>query len=248
MKTFLLALQFLTIITIKSDLKVEGKDLARSTSLYPLVGLIIGLILAGSHWLFLRVWPPGITDLLTIVVLVGITRGLHLDGLADTLDGILSGADREKCLEIMKDSRVGTFGAAGVMIIILAKYLALTTMPSYIKGQVLIVLPAISRFSMVQLAFRSPYARRDQPGLGKQLENAIRPWYVFIAFLSAGAIACIMLGQNGLYSLAVIVIATGIYQAFFKWKLGGITGDVLGCVNEWNEALFLLLLSSLFNS
>ena len=156
MKPFLLALQFLTAITLKSDLRADARDLARSAAFFPLVGLVIGIILAACWYFSLKLWPPIVADALVVLVLVAVTRAFHLDGLADTLDGVLGGSSRARALEIMKDTRLGAFGVMGIVLDLLLKFVALTSIPPYMKMQALVLFPVISRYSIVQLAWRTP--------------------------------------------------------------------------------------------
>ena len=244
MKTFLLALQFLTAITIKGDLVADSRDLVKSASLYPLVGLIIGLILACGHYLFDLLWLPMVADALTVVLLIVVTRALHLDGVGDTLDGVLGSSDRERALEIMKDTRLGTYGTVGIMAVILIKFVALTSIPDFAKWQTLVVFPALSRFSIVQLAWRTSYAR-EKKGLGGAVAGAVGLRELSVAFFTTLIATFIIMKSLGLICFAVVIIVTFLYRSLFLWKLGGITGDVLGCVNEWNETMILLLISLL---
>ncbi len=241
MKTFLLALQFLTSITIKSDLTADSRDLVRSASLYPLIGLIIGAILACGHYLFDLVWLPMVSDGLTVVLLIALTRALHLDGVGDTLDGVLGSSSRERALEIMKDTRLGTYGTVGIIAVILLKFIALSSIPDFAKLQALIVFPVLSRFSIVQLAWRTPYAR--EKGLGGSVVGVLNIGHVTVAFFTALIVSFMVMRSLGLICLAIVIIITFLYRSLFMWKLGGITGDVLGCVNEFNETMVLLLIS-----
>lgn len=244
MKPFLLALQFLTAITLKSDLRADARDLARSAAFFPLVGLVIGIILAACWYFSLKLWPPIVADALVVLVLVAVTRAFHLDGLADTLDGVLGGSSRARALEIMKDTRLGAFGVMGIVLDLLLKFVALTSIPPYMKMQALVLFPVISRYSIVQLAWRTPSARAKE-GLGAHFQELIQFHYLAVAFLIGFIVSFGLLKDKGLICLGVIVAATLGYRLLFRWKLGGVTGDVFGFVNECNEILFLLTFSAL---
>ena len=243
MKRFVLALQFLTVITVKSDLAVGERDLARSTAWYPLVGLLLGLILVLAHLLFSRLWLPLVTDILIVVTLACLTRGLHLDGLADTLDGLLGSRDRQKSLEIMKDSRVGVFGAVGAASVLLLKFAALTSIPDFLAWQVLVAFPVASRAAMTLLAFRTPSARTGQ-GLGGGLAGLVGGGEVLTALFTAAVVCMGVLGGRGLIALAVVLAVSFLWRAVFLNRLGGVTGDCFGFVNESGEVLFLLTIAA----
>ncbi|MBS3921456.1 MAG: adenosylcobinamide-GDP ribazoletransferase, partial [Deltaproteobacteria bacterium] len=117
MKDFLRAISFLTILPVGKSLSFGEKELARSMAFFPLVGLVIGLLLALGYYLLSFLLPKAIVLWLTIGFLVFLTRGLHLDGFADTIDGLASGGSREKILEVMRDSRIGAFGVIGLILL-----------------------------------------------------------------------------------------------------------------------------------
>jgi len=163
-KGLLVALQFLTILPVGKTIGATEKEIGRSIVYFPLVGLLTGLILVVFNEVLIRVFPRGVTDILLISVLVGITGGLHLDGLADTIDGLAGGNDKEDILKIMRDSHLGAMGAMSIAIALLIKLAALTAIPEAIKKEVLLLMPVLSRWSMVYLCFASNYAREE--GLG----------------------------------------------------------------------------------
>ena len=118
MKGFLQAISFLTILPVGQSKTLEGKDLARSMAFFPLAGLVIGLLLALGHYLFSLFLPKAVVLWFVIGLLAFLTRGLHLDGLADTMDGLGSGGPKEKILEVMRDSRIGAFGVISLILLL----------------------------------------------------------------------------------------------------------------------------------
>ena len=164
MKRFLIALQFLTRIRVARNLEIEEEELGGSAVFFPLVGFIIGLILAtlafGGSTLF---------SSLTVAVLITagegiLTGGLHLDGYMDACDGIFSGRPRERMLEIMKDSRVGSMGVIGLFILLALKITLLSELPVEVLIPSVAVMPLLGRWAMVLAIWRFPYARAE--GLG----------------------------------------------------------------------------------
>ncbi|MGE5252808.1 MAG: adenosylcobinamide-GDP ribazoletransferase [Planctomycetaceae bacterium] len=241
MTSFLLAWRFLTILPGgKSDLDPSPRDLGRSMACYPLVGLLLGVLLWGAYWLFSRAFPRTLCDGLILLLWVIITGALHLDGLADTLDGLAAGKSAAERLQIMRDHRVGTFGAVGLILILGIKFLALNSLPAEIIGKTLLVTLVLSRWSMVQLTYRTPYAR-PEGGLGKAFKDNVGKREMWIAMASSLVIAVFLLRFWGaILWLAVGVSALGI-QLFFQKKIGGVTGDILGAADEVHEILVLIL-------
>ena len=247
MTGFFLAWQFLTLLPggIK-DAEIGPRDLGRSAAYYPVVGLILGMILWGAYWLLSHAFPRTLCDGLTILLLVILTGALHLDGLADTLDGLAAGKSAAERLQIMRDHRVGTFGAVGLVLILGIKFLALNSLPEEILGKALLVALVLSRWSMVQLIYRAPYAR-PEGGLGKIFKENVQKREMILATAFSLIVAVFLFRFWGaLLWLAVGFSALGI-QVFFKRKIGGITGDVLGAANEVHEVLGLLLISGIFH-
>lgn len=246
MTGFFLAWQFLTILPGgRRGGEATPESLARSTGFYPLVGLVLGLILWGVYSGFSLVFPRTLCDGLVILVLVIMTGAFHLDGMADTLDGMAAGRSPEERLRIMRDHRVGSFGAVGLIMVLGMKFLALSSLPEEIMGKSLIAALVLSRWSMVQLIYRSPYAR-PEGGLGKVFKENIRKREMVLASASSLIFAVFLFRFWGaLFWLGIGLFTLGI-QAFFYKKIGGVTGDVLGGANEVNELLALLLISGSF--
>jgi adenosylcobinamide-GDP ribazoletransferase len=241
MTSFLLAWRFLTILPGgKRDADPSPRDLGRSMACYPLVGLLLGILLWGAYWLFSRAFPRTLCDGLILLLLVIITGALHLDGLADTLDGLAAGKSATERLQIMRDHRVGTFGAVGLILILGIKFLALNSLPEEIVGKTLLATLVLSRWSMVQLTYRTPYAR-PEGGLGKAFKDNVGKREMWIATASSLVIAVFLLRFWGaVLWLAVGVSALGI-QLFFQKKIGGVTGDILGAADEVHEILVLIM-------
>jgi adenosylcobinamide-GDP ribazoletransferase len=241
MTSFLLAWRFLTILPGgKSDVNPSPRDLGRSMACYPLVGLLLGVLLWGAYWLFSHAFPRTLCDGLILLLWVIITGAFHLDGLADTLDGLAAGKSATERLQIMRDHRVGTFGAVGLILILGIKFLALNSLPEEIIGKTLLVTLVLSRWSMVQLTYRAPYAR-PEGGLGKAFKDNVGKREMWIATASSLVIAVFLLRFWGaVLWLAVGVSALGI-QLFFQKKIGGVTGDILGAADEVHEILIMIM-------
>ena len=241
MKDFLQALSFLTILPVGASISPEGKDLARSMAFFPFVGLLIGLLLTLAYYLLSFLLPRPFVLWLTIGLLALLTRGLHLDGFADTVDGLASGGTKEKVLEVMRDSRIGAFGVIGLILLIGAKFLALDQISNASIYYSLILMAVTGRNSMVLVCYRSPYARSGE-GLAKPFTENLGPREIALSSVSAFGIALLFMGIKGiLVSLGVCIFSFG-HRFFFIKKLGGVTGDILGAANELAELLCLTLL------
>ena len=233
----LAALQFLTILPVK--LNFTSKQMGRSTAYFPVVGLIIGAILLGLHYLLTFLLPGVIVNALLLAALVLMSGGLHLDGLADTIDGLAGHRTPERRLEIMHDSRIGGIGAVGLFLFLIIEFVTLNSIPDKWLPFTLLLAPAVSRWTMIVAIFTYPYARPE--GLGKAFKQGVSWIELLIASLVALALAAILFQIAGLVILATVFIIINGAALFFKRRLGGLTGDTYGAVNE--IALITVLLT-----
>jgi adenosylcobinamide-GDP ribazoletransferase len=209
--------------------------------LFPLVGLIIGGILVGLNYGLNYILPTPVVNVILIVALVIITGAMHLDGLSDTCDGIAGHKSVEERWKVMHDSRTGAFGVVGVVLILLAQYVTLNSVPADKMTAVLLFMPSVSRWAMVYAIFAFPYARPT--GLGKAYKEATRWQHFIIATVLVLAIA------GGLYPLfyvtgfmamgGVLIVATA-FAFYLKYKFAGLTGDTYGAINEVAEVMTLV--------
>jgi len=243
MRLYVIALQFLTIIPLPFKLSCEREDLGRSLALFPLAGLTIGLLLAGADRLMAPWLARPLEDALLITLLAAVTGILHLDGLADVCDGIAARGGRERFLEVMKDSHIGAAGAAGLVLGLLLKWQALVAVPAEIKWQALLLFPTLARFTQVQGIVFARNARQD--GLGSAFICGAGSMQLATAGSITLAAAWLPMGIRGLTLLAAALVFTWLLKAWFHRRLGGVTGDVIGCTNELNEILSLVLISAL---
>jgi adenosylcobinamide-GDP ribazoletransferase len=246
-KTFITALQFLTIFTVKKKHAVEEGDLAKSMIYFPVIGFLIGLILVYADKLFtLAALPFTIGNLLLLALAALVTRALHIDGLADTCDGIMGGGDHGSRLAIMKDSRLGTAGALSIIFVMFLKYLCLNNLFNSEKVAALLTAPMLGRWSQTLMVFKANYGR--ETGLGKDFVGHLRSSSLAAASVFAiGLSAFVVLREDTRSVLLVLSMICGVLlltyfgKRYLLRKLGGITGDAIGAVSELNEALVLLL-------
>lgn len=241
MKRFMLALRFLTVFPFGSDGEATADDLAGSAVYYPLVGAILGMVLFWFWQAARTIWPVFLVSALTVTLWVALTAGLHLDGLMDTFDGLGVRGNREKRLAVMRDSRVGAFGAQAAVLSVFLKIAAVSALsagPSQFPA--LMLAPVAGRTAIVAFMGTSRYAR-DGEGLGKAITEGTG-WPHLIAalflFLILGYAA---VGANILWVFLSQLIFFAILRRFVQQNFGGITGDVLGAVCEAHELALLIL-------
>ena len=160
MKRFLIALQFLTILPFNIKGKIEEKDFGRSLIYFPIVGLLIGLFLASIAYISAFL-PSLVISVLILAAWMAITGGIHLDGFADTCDGFYGNRPKEDILKIMRDSRIGTMGAAGVVMLLLFKFATLSSIRPEDLWKVLIMTVVFARWSQVLACSISKYVRDE---------------------------------------------------------------------------------------
>ena len=246
---FAVALSFLSLLKVPftPTKRLTQEELAASFSAFPLAGLVMGTLCAVAAWALSRVMPPLLLGACVTAAMAILTRGLHLDGLADFADGAGGGYTPERRLEIMKDSRTGAFGAVAIALAVLLKTAALQAVLAGGHFAVLAVVPALSRTAMAGAAFRIPYARKEG-GLGRSFLEGMKQSHLTTAAVLAGLIA-FALTPRLLPALAVAVVAVVfIIRRLAMRLLGGITGDVLGAVNETAEIVCFTVAACILHS
>jgi adenosylcobinamide-GDP ribazoletransferase len=234
---FWAALQFLTIFPTPLRHKVTATTSGQSLTYFPLVGLILGAILLGLHYVLIFILPSSIVNALLIIALVILTGAHHLDGFIDTCDGVIAGKSKKERLAIMSDTKVGAFGIVGAILLLLLKYASLSSAPIL---PALLLMPTLSRWIMVSIIFIYPYAKRS--GMGLAFKQGATWQRLAIATTIAFIVAVAVLKLWGLVLMAALwLIAFGI-AGYFRSRLGGLTGDNYGAINELAEVLVLLLL------
>lgn len=225
----------MTSITISRRFFVEFKELTASLAYFPAIGLIIGGLLFCFDRFVTLFWQADIRAVLNVIFLILLTRGLHLDGLSDTMDALGSNTPAEKALMIMKDSRIGAFGAMALVMCLLLKMRSLETISGKGLWQAMILTPCLSRWSLHVLASLSRYARKEG-GLGEAFVGKATFFTLPWAGLTAGIASFVLFGWQGILLFAGVSVFSWLTALFFERRLGGVTGDVLGAHLEWTEA------------
>jgi adenosylcobinamide-GDP ribazoletransferase len=242
-----LALGFLTVIPVPGGPgKPSDADLAESRFAYPAIGLAIGLALAAlSAGLNRLAAPPLLAAFLLVAVGVGITGGLHLDGLADTADGLFLHGDPERRLAAMRDPHLGSFGASALALVLMGKFAALASLSGQARALALVAAATLSRTLILVAAGTAHYARPS--GTGRVVVQATTSADAIGSAILACTLGLALFGPAGLAAALVALTITLGFTRFASRRLHGITGDILGALVELGELAILVILG-LFQS
>ena len=238
-KGLITALRTLTVIPLPGK---ESENISASIPWFPVVGLFIGLVLSGIGYMCtffpFSPWTAG-TALLMVVAEIWLTRGLHLDGLADWADSIGGFFHREKRLAIMKDTHLGTFGVLALILILMAKWLAFERL--LCSGSTIWFIPIfiLSRGMMAELITTLPYARAEE-GMGKAFVAGASSRHRLASHVLS-FIFCLPFGPLGLVLFGLGGFITWLFGVRCRQRFGGITGDLLGTANETVEVFLLVI-------
>ncbi|GJL53332.1 MAG: adenosylcobinamide-GDP ribazoletransferase [Nitrospirales bacterium] len=241
-QSFSLAWNFLTILPLpfSSQSHVQPQTIAASFGWYPFVGFLLGTILVLSDRLLMMVLSEPVANMLLLSILVMVTGALHQDGLADTIDAMAGGKDPHHRLAIMRDSHIGAIGATGLILAIGLRYAGLVNLPSESRESLLLCMPALGRWSMVMASWNVTYPRPDG-GVAAAFIQFISVRDVFMATM------IMLIGLMwAIHPLKAIVLLFGIMlmtRLIVWWAsraFGGVTGDILGTINEVIELIFLV--------
>ena len=235
----LFAFTFLTVMPLGSLIRSHDSPPGKMFSFFPLVGLVIGIIISAVA--AISFLPKDLTAFIALAVWVGLTGGLHLDGLADSCDGLLATVSPERRLEIMKDPRAGSWAVIGIVIVLLGKWIAIRSL----SPALLIIPPIAGRWAMVLAVAIFPNAKTS--GLAAQFRAGFgRTQIITASALTVLLIALcsVWFGWKVLLSLAIAPITVLLVGRWAAARLGGgLTGDVYGALCELVELLCLICLS-----
>ncbi len=244
-KELVAAIRFLSTLPVPGSAQLFRTDASELPSLvvggayFPLVGLLMGGLLCLLPLVLGRLLPALVLAALLVIAQILLTGGLHLDGLMDTCDGLFAGRGRERMLEIMRDSRVGSFGVLGGASILLLRFALFASLNSQQLYLALLLVPAVGRWTMV-LAMRVYPAARGN-GLGASVRQTITGERLLIASVLALLPALLLIHLLGLALWATGTLCALALGAWVTRRLGGLTGDVYGAIEEITECVCLLL-------
>ena len=248
MRSLLAAFHFLTVLPLPGAHHLRDEDWGRATAWYPVVGLVLGAILAALDWGLRWLWPEELAAALLLLAWVALTGALHLDGFVDCCDALLAPVPVERRLEILRDVHVGAFGLVGAVLLLLLKYAALVALPVGFRLPALLLVPVLGRWGMSGAVLLWPYARPGA-GLGRMSKTGAGRGQLAIATLTTLVVVGLAwwAGLGGV-ALALLVLTAVVVLISAQWvqsRIGGLTGDVYGALCELIETVNLLVLVAL---
>lgn len=263
MRRLISIIQFMTRIPIKIDTGID-EEFHKGLLYFPIVGLVLGLLYYIVGMITSSVLPTNIAAVLVVVSEVVLTGGLHLDGVGDSFDGLYSYRDKDRILEIMKDSRLGTNGMVAIVVVIILKITLTSSLLDNNMLWIIVLMPVVARTMQVIACYKSKTPREN--GMGNMFIGKITLSYLIITISNMIMIVTISvfvfhymniegskvndLKHNMIVQMSSIVMLTVWVKLFiysvYK-KIDGITGDILGCISEIGEVIYLLLVIMLMN-
>jgi adenosylcobinamide-GDP ribazoletransferase len=235
----------LTIIPIPGRREISAEEAGASLGYFPLVGLFLGAILAGIDWSLSLILPSSIVNAVIIIAWLLLTGALHIDGFIDTCDALSGRRTPQERWQIMSDSRVGGFGVVGAFCLLLLVYVSLGGIAEAYKMVALILMPALSRWSMVYAIFAFPYAKPE--GLGKTFKQqanwrklALATSLVLASTLGLLIVKGLVIMFAGLALIFMVWLIATVLGLFLQRKFAGLTGDSYGAINEVTQVFILI--------
>ena len=242
MKKLGLAIQTMTRLPLKKQFDVTCQDYADSVAWFPLTALMPGAVMLAVYQLFLLTGIPYLPAFLCVVAGIMFTGGLHIDGFADVCDAFFTGKTKERTLEIMKDSRVGTYGVLGIIFVVASKTFLIPSVDPARVLWILLAAPLCGKIPLVFCAKLSRYPRQD--GMAKCIVEHLKTDTALVAITLCAAAAFLAGGfAAGSVSVACMIAIGAAMHFIAGQKIGGATGDVLGACNELGEIVFLLVMA-----
>ena len=242
---FLAAIMFLTRLPVGRFQEFREEDVASSTIYFPIVGALIGLA-GGLALLTSTALPAFVAVLISMLVTVCLTGGLHEDGLADSADGLIGGQDPQRRLEIMKDSRIGAYGALALWFSLTAKLILVQSLlaASLVTAiSATVIAHCLGRAATVALLTCLPYARIEY-SKSSNFGNKVTFRQLALVLVFSVILSLLLLGLQGVFCLTAALAISFVCGLYFKDKIGGITGDCLGAANQLVElSAYLSLLT-----
>lgn len=241
LKSIVVAFQFLTRLYLPINVEWDTANLRRSLTWFGLVGAFIGVILAGAMTLFNRFdLIPAVSAIIILLIWIFITGGMHIDGISDMADGFFSMRDKEKTLEIMKDSHVGAFGVITIVFLLLIKFEMLKEFIIIEKNVWLLIFPpTIARIAAgLVLSF---YETTKKSGLGYTFHSSDPRIFWAIGFVVTLIISSI-LNIKSLIFIGIAILASNLMALWAKKKIGGLNGDIYGAIVETVEVIGMVFI------
>jgi adenosylcobinamide-GDP ribazoletransferase len=236
-----LAISFLTILPVGPADPAASTDIAASFGWFPLVGFGIGLTLCAVDWLLASMFGDALRAVLVVLILTVLTGALHLDGVADTADALGAGHNRERALEILRDSRIGSFGTIALFFVLGLKLIAISGAGGSQRYAMLYIAPGLGRWAMVALASGLDYLRAE--GVGTAMLSRDRRRNLRVATITTVVALVPVMMLHALRACLITAAVTLALRAFYRRWLGGVTGDLIGAAGELVETAVLIALA-----
>ncbi|WP_119395274.1 adenosylcobinamide-GDP ribazoletransferase [Salinibius halmophilus] len=234
---FALALSFLSRLPMLPGARFSSHAFAASNRWYPLAGAVLGILQALVFWLAWQLWSPTIAAVITLFFALWLTGCFHEDGLADSADGLLGHVDRAKAFIIMKDSRIGTYGASALILALLLKWqLWSELLPQALW--LLIAAQVISRWAPVAVMNMLAYAEANE---ANRKPSATQQSKLGLSIATLISLPWLVLAPNPVWTLTILVALVWLWRHWLKRRLGGWTGDTLGALQVLTELALLLI-------
>jgi adenosylcobinamide-GDP ribazoletransferase len=239
LKSLMAAIRFLTILPLPGSGENDTSFFGAALFYFPITGLIIGSFSALCAFFLVNTLPIGVAAVLLTIFLSLASGFLHLDGLADSCDGLLSARPAPKCLEIMRDSRIGVMGAAALSAVFLLKTASIAAFDPANIYYALIIAPVAGRTSIIFMMALLPYARKNE-GLGLLFYSANNRWAAFFSALFFITVTVVLIPSKLIMLSLTLVVSVAVFSWVCRKKIGGATGDTLGAVCEITETMVLI--------
>lgn len=240
-KLILTAIMFYSRIPVPQSTGYSDEQMNKSTRYFPLVGIIIGGIGAVLFWTANHLFSQMLSILVAMIGMIFISGAFHEDAFSDFCDGIGGGYTPEKMLAIMKDSRIGTYGATGLVLLLLSKLLLLSEMQPVQVPLVLLTAHAVSRVFPVLMIYTSKYVRFDDSSKIRPISQKHTPATLLVALVIGLAPLCFMPWAFIPVLLGTLILVFIYFRYYVHKVLGGYTGDVLGALQQISEVVFYLI-------
>ena len=238
MESLFFAINFLTILPFeKFSRSIKEEKIKDSVLFFPVVGIILGLLLSIIYLIFRNMFSPFVLSAFIVTILAILTGGLHLDGFIDSVDGLFGGKNRDDILRIMKDHNVGAFGVIGVVCLLMLKFALIGSLSKDIFFKAVFIMPVLSRSSMSFVLSLTPSSKSN--GLGSTFAGERKVVYWLIPVLISYILAILLFGVKGNFITFFVFLFALIMRGYFLRKIGGVTGDTLGMLNELVEVFVL---------
>jgi adenosylcobinamide-GDP ribazoletransferase len=236
-----LAISFLTLLPMSID-SAEDSDVAASMAWFPLIGLLMGIAFAIEDRVLAFPLPHAIRSAIIVLSMTMLTGAVHLDGLADTADALGAGFDRTRALEILRDSRIGAFGAVALFFALALKLVAIETVFGRPRLAMLVLAPMLSRWAMVAVSYKLDYLR--SAGAGSAMLGRGHGRNLVIASIISIPAIFVFFMRKVIEAYVAAMIAAFVLRWLYRRWLGGITGDLIGACGEIVEVLAMLIIAT----